>query len=497
MNDAVLCPTHRPSYVPLMPDDSTFLDATAQAELIRRGDATPAALVEAAIERIERLNPKLNAVIIPLFERARADAAGAVPDGPFRGVPFLAKDFLCYRAGEPLHMGARPLRDANFCAPSDTYLSEKFKAAGFITLGRTNTPELGTLPTTEPDAYGPTRNPWNPAHSTGGSSGGSAAAVASGMVAAAHGNDGGGSIRIPASACGLVGLKPSRGRTSFGPDLGDALGGLVGEGVLTRSVRDTAAILDAIAGAMPGDPYTATPPARPYREEVGRKPGKLRVGVLSRAPGEVFEVDKDCVQAAENAARLLESLGHTVEASHPAALDDLETARYFTTMYAANAARMLELLGLLTGRTIGQGDVDALNWALADMGRQLSASDYLATIDWLQNYTRRMASWWAGGFDLLVTPTLSSPPPPLGFFNPASEDPNLVGMRATQYAAFTLPFNMTGQPAISLPLHWSGAGLPIGVQLVAAYGGEDLLIRVASQLETAQPWAARRPPVSA
>ena len=480
-----------------MADDIAFLDATAQAELVRRGDATPAALVDAAIARIERLNPKLNAVIIPLFEKARAAAAGAVPDGPFHGVPFLAKDFLCYTAGDPLHMGARPLRDANFCAPGDTYLAEKFRAAGFITLGRTNTPELGTLPTTEPDAYGPTRNPWDTGRSSGGSSGGSAAAVASGMVPAAHGNDGGGSIRIPASACGLVGLKPSRGRTSFGPDLGDALGGLVGEGVLTRSVRDTAAILDAIAGAMPGDPYTAPAPARPFREEVGRSPGRLRVGVLSRAPGELFEVDRDCVQAAEGGARLLASLGHAVEAAHPAALDDPDVARYFTTMYATNAARMLELLGLLTGKTIGPADVDALNWALAEMGRQCSANDYLATVDWLHGYTRRMASWWASGFDLLVTPTLSSPPPPLGSFNPASEDPNMVGMRATQYATFTLPFNMTGQPAISLPLHWNGDGLPIGVQLVAAYGREDVLIRVAAQLEAAQPWAARKPPVSA
>ena len=271
----------------------------------------------------------------------------------------------------------------------------------------------------------------------------------------------------------------------------------MGEGVLTRSVRDTASILDAIAGAMPGDPYTAPAPARPFREEVGRSPGRLRVGVLSRAPGELFEVDRDCVQAAEGAARLLASLGHAVEASHPAALDDPDVARYFTTMYATNAARMLELLGLLTGKTIGPADVDALNWALAEMGRQCSANDYLATVDWLHGYTRRMASWWASGFDLLVTPTLSSPPPPLGSFNPASEDPNMVGMRATQYATFTLPFNMTGQPAISLPLHWNGDGLPIGVQLVAAYGREDVLIRVAAQLEAAQPWAARKPPVSA
>src|SRR5204863_749187 len=310
--------------------------------------------------------------------QAREAAAGELADGPFRGVPFLLKDLIAHSAGDPFHEGMRFLRDLGWTEGEDTELVSRFRRAGFVICGKTTTPELGILATTEPEAYGPTHNPWDASRSPGGSSGGSAAAVASGMVPAAHGNDGGGSIRIPASACGLVGLKPSRGRTSFGPDLGDALGGLVGEGVLTRSVRDTASILDAIAGAMPGDPYTAPAPARPFREEVGRSPGRLRVGVLSRAPGELFEVDRDCVQAAEGAARLLASLGHAVEASHPAALDDPDVARYFTTMYATNAARMLELLGLLTGKTIGPADVDALNWALAEMGRQCSANDYLA-----------------------------------------------------------------------------------------------------------------------
>src|SRR5262245_16735293 len=272
-----------------MADDLASLDATAQAALVRRGEVTPLDLVDGAIARIEALNPRLNAVIHPRFEKARAEAKQKdLPDGPFRGVPFLLKDFLALLAGEPIHLGARPLRDARFTAPHDSYLTEKFRAAGFVILGRTNTPELGVLPTTEPDAYGATRNPWNPNHSTGGSSGGSAAAVASRMVAAAHANDGGGSIRIPASECGLVGLKPSRGRTSFGPDLGDSIHGLVCEGVVTRSVRDTAAILDVIAGYMPGDPYTAPPPARPFREEVGAAVGRLRIGVLGRPPGEMF-----------------------------------------------------------------------------------------------------------------------------------------------------------------------------------------------------------------
>ena len=481
-----------------MMDDFADLDATAQADLVRRGAVTPRELVEAAIARIEALNPQLNAVIHPRFERARRLAASPdLPAGPFRGVPFLVKDLLCYEAGEPFHMGARPLRDAGFVAPGDTYLVEKFRAAGFVILGRTNTPELGTLPTTESDAYGPARNPWNPERSTGGSSGGSAAAVAARMVAAAHGNDGGGSIRIPASACGLVGLKPSRGRTSFGPDLGDVMGGMVAEGVVTRSVRDTAAILDAIAGYMPGDPYTAPPPARAYLQEVGAHPEALRIGVLGRAPCEAFALHPEAVTAVEEAGRLLESLGHSVEAGHPRALDETEAGQHFSVMYANALCGMVNLVGMLVGREIRPEDVDPLNWALAELGRACSASQYLATIEFLQGYTRRMAGWWAGGFDLLLTPTLPEPPPPLGTFTPARDNPVIAGMRASQYASFTSPFNLTGQPAVSLPLHWTADGLPVGVQLVAAYGREDLLVRVASQLEVAKPWGVRRPPISA
>jgi amidase len=480
-----------------MSDELAFLDATAQAELIRSGKARPSELVDAAIARIERLNPKLNAVIIPFFERARAEAAGKLPDGPFRGVPMLMKDFLGYTAGDATYMGTRPLKDLGFIAPSDTYIATKLRSAGFVLLGRTNSPELGTLPTTEPDSFGPTRNPWNTNHSTGGSSGGSAAAVASGMVAVGHANDGGGSIRIPASECGLVGLKPTRGRTSFGPDIGEPLFGLVAEGVVTRSVRDTAAVLDAIAGVMPGDPYGAPPPSRPYAQEVGAAPGKLRIGVLTRAPGEQFTVHPECVAAAENAGRLLEKLGHRVEAGHPAALDEQELGQHFSTMYATNAARLVEVLSLFCGRQLGAADFDNFNWTLAELGRAVSATQFIAALEWIHGFTRRIASWWESGFDLLLTPTLTLPPPPLGYFDPAREDPMLVGMKASQFAAYTLPFNMTGRPAISLPLHWTPDGLPVGVQLVADYAREDLLIRVAAQLEQAQPWASRRPLVHA
>ncbi len=477
-----------------MSDPFLAFDAVAQAELVRRGDATPIELVDAAIARCERVNPKLNAVITPLFDKARTAARDPkLPRGPFHGVPFLLKDLLAYGAGDPYHMGMGALRD--FVAPHDTYLVEKIRQAGFVVIGRTNTPELGTIPSTEPLAYGPTHNPWDPSRSPGGSSGGSTAAVAAGIVPAAHASDGGGSIRIPASACGLVGLKPSRARTSFGPDLGDGVGGLAVEGAVSRSVRDTAAILDVMEGYMPGDPYTAPPPRQPYREEVGSDPGRLRIGVMTQAPASSTMVDADCVAATEDVAKLLASLGHAVESSHPLALDDMETFQHFGIMFATSTTRLLDAIGGVLGRTLGPDDVEPFNWALAEMGQVVSARQYLATVDWLFGYTRRVASWWADGFDLLLTPTLPEPPWTLGGFH--GIDPLMAGLRAQSICAFTGPFNMTGQPAISLPLFWNAAGLPIGVQLVAAYGREDLLLRVAAQLEQARPWADRRPPITA
>ncbi|MBV8429679.1 MAG: amidase, partial [Solirubrobacterales bacterium] len=294
-----------------------FIDATEQARLVREGQASPTELVEEAIERLERLNPQLNAMIHPLVDQAREAAARELPNGPFRGVPFLIKDLSCYMKGVPVHEGMRALRDAGHVADHDMEITRRFRAAGFVTLGRTNVPELGILPTTEPVAYGPTHNPWDLDRSPGGSSGGSAAAVAAGIVAAAHASDGGGSIRIPASHCGLVGLKPSRARVTLAPDFGDVLGGLVIELALTRSVRDAAGILDAIQGPAPGDPYSAPPPARPYLEEVGAEPGQLRIGVMTDPPGGQFETHSECVQAARNAAAALEELGHHVEDSYP------------------------------------------------------------------------------------------------------------------------------------------------------------------------------------
>ncbi|HYV60853.1 MAG TPA: amidase [Acidimicrobiia bacterium] len=478
-----------------MSDDFAWMDATAQAELVRNGDATPTELVEAAITRIEKLDPQLNAVIHRLEDKATAAAADpALPDGPFRGVPFLVKDGVCHTAGDPFHCGMQVLKDVDWHEETDTWLAERFRAAGFVFVGKTNLPELASSVTTEPLAYGATHNPWNLDTSPMGSSGGSAAAVAAGIAPVAHGNDMGGSIRAPSSACGLVGLKPTRARTTLGPDLGEYWGPLTHEHVLTRSVRDTAGVLDATAGPGPGDPYTAPPPARCYRDDVGADPGRLRIGYrTTRTDGN--ELHPECVTAVEATARLLDELGHDVS---PARLDILETADIgFLGIYASAITRDLERWSARLGRTLEPTDLDPINALNVEMGRALTGAQYLAALETAQAWSRQVAAWWSDGNDILVTPTLPDPPPRLGELAPDADDVMAVLPRMGSYASFTSLFNITGQPAISLPLHWTADGLPIGVQLVAAYGREDVLIRLASQLEQAQPWASRRPPTSA
>jgi amidase len=473
-----------------MNDEIPTLDATAQAELVRRGEITPEEAVEAAIARIERLNPGLNAVIHPLFEKARETARSGPPDGPFRGVPFLVKDAVCHTAGDPFHVGMRFLKERSFEAKSDTELARRFRAAGFVFVGKTNTPELAMSTTTEPLAYGATRNPWELGHSPGGSSGGSAAAVAAGLVPVAHANDMGGSIRIPASHCGLVGLKPTRARGTLAPEFSEYWGPLTHEHVVTRSLRDCAAVLDAVAGPAPGDPYTAPAPLRPFAQEVGADPGCLRIGLVTSSA--LFEVHGDCVRAAEATARLLEQLGHRVEPLRPAALARAEFGPWIT----AGIARDLDRWSECTGDKIGSDDVEPLNWMLAEAGRSLTGAQYVAQEEAAWAWAREVQQPWSEGLDLLLTPTAALPPPPLGWLAPTVEPFELLH-RLGQQTVFTLPFNVTGQPAISLPLHWNEAGLPIGVQLVAATGREDVLFRVGSQLEAARPWAGRRPRVHA
>jgi amidase len=473
------------------------LDAVGHAELVRKGEASPRELVDAAIARIEKENAELNAVIHPSFEKARAQAsASRLPQGPLHGVPFLMKDLGGQTAGDPYHAGMRFLRDAGWRETDDSYFAAKLRAAGAVFLGRTNTPELGLLPTTEPAAYGATKNPWDPSRSAGGSSGGAAAAVASRMVPVAHASDGGGSIRIPASHCGLVGLKTTRGRCSFGPGLGERWGGFSVELVVSRSVRDSAMVLDVVQGPMPGDPYAAAPPARPYLDEVGAPPGRLRIGLMTKGPRTVA-VDAECAAAAQRAARTLEGLGHTIEESYPPALDEPHAMNAFVTVVAVSVARALETWSAKVGRPVEKGGVEPLTWALAEMARSWSSTRYLEALESVHAFGRRLAGWWEKGFDLLLTPTTAEPAPLLGEMTSPPEMPLKGFLRAAPFGAFTSSFNMSGQPAVSLPLHWSRDGLPVGVQLVAAVGREDLLLRVASQLEEAAPWAQRRPPVSA
>ena len=365
-----------------------------------------------------------------------------------------------------------------------------------VVLGRTNTPELGTTISTEPEAHGPTRNPWSPEHSAGGSSGGSGAAVASLMVPAAHASDGGGSIRIPASENGLVGLKPTRARVSEGPRVGDSWAGATVHGAVTRTVRDAAAVLDALAGAEPGDPYPAPPLPGPLADEVGRDPGTLRVGVLDRPLLPGVEAGPDVAEAVASAAALLEQLGHGVELGHPAAMEEERFVDTFTTVVAANVALDLDLWSTEIGRELTADDVEERNWMFSAIGHATTAPQYLEAVRWQQAWSRRMAGWWdrdGDAFDLLVCPVLNGPPPPLGWLT----DPVEGLGRVTALMQYTAQFNVTGQPAVSLPLWWNDEGLPIGVQFVAPYGREDLLVRVAAQLEAAAPWADRVPPIHA
>ena len=479
-----------------MTDELAKLDATATAELIRSRELSALEVVDAAIGRIEKLDPTLNAVIIPLFEEARHAAAGKLPDGPFRGVPFLLKDLDVSFEGRPFHAGMRALERANYVSTQNSYLVDKFLEAGLLVLGKTNTPELGLAVTTEPRSYGPCHNPWNPDYSTGGSSGGSAAAVASGMVPAAHASDGGGSIRIPASECGLVGLKPSRGRLSMGPEYGEYWAGFVTSHVVTRSLRDSAGILDAVAGPMPGDPYCAPPPPGPYAAEIGADPGRLRVGLMPVSAQGAPACHPECSAAVESAGRLLEALGHDVEVAYPAALDEYARVQGgFGPLVGCWTAKGLAHWGRELGRPLQESDVEPDTWLLAKMGESITAQAYIETLEDLHAWSRQAASWWASGFDLLVTPTIAIPPPRLGELLGTPENPTAGMQKLAEVTPYTIPFNITGQPAISLPLAWGRAGLPIGVQFVAAAHREDLLFRVASQLESAQPWCERRPGV--
>jgi amidase len=473
------------------------LDATAQADLVKQKKVSPAELVDAAIRRIEAHDGELNAVIMRRFDEARAEAANVPADAPFQGVPIVVKDIVAQVAGMPYTAGTRPLKAAGHTAKRDSYLVESLRKAGFVIVGKTNTSELGILPAAEPAAWGATKNPYDPTRSTGGSSGGTGAAVAAGLVPVGHGNDGGGSIRIPSSCCGLVGLKPSRGRSSMGPDVQEINGGLVAEHVLARSVRDSARILDLLHGYRPGDPYVAPVPARPYADEVGAKVERLRVRFYTKyitPMGTIADSHPDVVAGVQKTARLLADQGHDVEEGEIPALQHKEYVARFLAVWASGVAVDLENIAAITGKPVAEADVESLTWALASMGRAVNGPAYALGWQFLRARGREVAEWFQS-HDLWLTPTITQPPLPLGSFPSSPKDPMGAIFKAAELAPFTAPFNSTGNPAISLPLHQTASGLPIGVQLVAAYGREDLLLRVAAHLEQAAPWqhAATRP----
>jgi amidase len=476
-------------------DSYANLDATDLAEQVATGQTTAADLLEVAISRAEACNGDINAIIIDQYQKAREEAAGDLPDGPFRGVPFLTKDLGPTLAGERTYSGMQLLKDRNAPAPVDTYLARRFRDAGLVNFGRTNTPELGLCPTTEPLCDGPTRNPWDLTRTPGGSSGGSASAVASRIVPVAHGNDGGGSLRIPASACGIVGLKPSRGRISSGPLFGEAWHGLATEGVMGWSIRDIAKFMDLMSGYVPGDPYTALPFATPCAEEVRTAPGALRIGFMAERPWQSGPLHADCKTAVEHAAGLLDSLGHQLSESSPDAYQDISGIDNLFTIVETHTHATLGLLGQELGNPISQDEVEPYTWYCAERGSQISSAQYLQAVDELHLWSRRMARFWAD-FDVLLTPTLGEPPVELGDLAGAHPDPARTRARHYDFMPFTPAQNATGDPAISLPLYWNDADLPIGVQLVALHGQEGLLLQLAKQLEEAAPWCDKMPPTA-
>ncbi len=473
------------------------LDGLAMAELVRRGEVSARELVEAALARAERLNPSLNAIVVGRAAEARAEADGPLPDSPLAGVPFLLKDLIAEPAGLAHSEGMRFL--AGHVAEEDSTLVARQRAAGLIIIGRTNTSELGMLPATESARWGPAHNPWDLARSTSGSSGGSAAAVAAGIVPLAHGNDAGGSLRCPASCCGIFGFKPTRGRNPLGPHYGDLMSGLVQEHGMSWSVRDNAALLDATSGPEVGDPYAAPAHAGSFLAEVEREPGRLRIAFADAAPSGA-PVHGDCVAAVREVAALCESLGHGVEEASPT-FDSASMSRAFVDVVAAGCAFDLDYWGERTGREARAEDVEANlieanTWALASRGRRLDGGTYLGALHRLQVAMRAIGRFFED-YDVWLTPTMAVPPLPLGSFHWTRETRAEVAANVQASIEFTQIGNVTGGPAMSLPLHWNAAGLPIGTHFQGRFGDEATLYRLAGQLERARPWRDRRPPIVA
>jgi Asp-tRNA(Asn)/Glu-tRNA(Gln) amidotransferase A subunit family amidase len=462
-------------------------DAVGLADLIRRKEITAAEALEAAIARAEAVNGRLNAINLPLYDSARASAAGAVGKGPLAGVPFLLKDLGAYMAGVPTAAGSKVF--ATSPPAADNAVVTAYREAGLVVFGKTNTPEFGLEPVTEPELFGPSRNPWNSDHTPGGSSGGAAAAVAAGIVPAAHASDGGGSIRIPASCCGLFGMKPSRGRVSLAP-ADEGWGGFSIQHVVSRTVRDSAVLLDVVSRPQPGDPYWAPPSEQPFAQEAGRDAGILKVAFTTQAIAS-GAIDPVCADAVRDAARLCQDLGHHVEEIK---LDwEYEPVREAAGLIvAANIATLLNNEAARRGSEIGDDEIDAYTLALYRRGREVAASQYIRALQ-IAHAFGRLAARTFQGFDVLLTSTLGLPPPPVGWLR--GGDPRGYQKRLFEFMPNTQAFNVTGQPAMTVPLAWTRDGLPVGVQFVGQPAGEGVLFRLAAQLEKARPWASRLPPV--
>lgn len=469
----------------------TDSDAVRLAELVRKREVSPAELTEIAIGLIEALDPKVNAVVIRVFDEARKRAAAPAGEGPFAGVPFLLKDIGSTCAGMKLTAGLAYRKDV--VSTSDSEMIRRIKAAGFNLLGRTNVPENGWCIATEPRAYGPTLNPWNGAVTPGGSSGGSAVAVAARMVPMAEGTDGGGSIRVPASCCGLVGLKPSRGRITYGPEDVDIWFGSVYFFALSRTVRDTAAFLDAVAGNMPGDLYTPPAPERPWRGGLSERPRKLHIGYTLTTPwGPAFA--PEVAKAVSDTAALLSQLGHEVEL-HPFTSELEEAWVAYNRINAVQTVLDFAQLATIVGRPVKQSDLAAFNWSLLQRGRSLSATEHAASINAVRKANQRIQQELLG-YEAFLTPTLTQLPRPVGYWDMNEPDVDRYTAKWTD-AAFMFAFNISGLPAISVPATWTQDDVPIGVQLVGRFGDEATILRLAAQLEEARPWIARRPAICA
>ncbi len=488
-------------------------DGLGLAQLVKKKEISAAELCEEAITRIERVNPTLNAVITPMYDLARKAVQAILPDGPFHGVPFLLKDLLGDFAGVPQTMGSKALK--NYIPAQDSELVRRYKKAGLVILGKTNTPEFGLKGVTEPELHGPTRNPWNTERTPGGSSGGSAAAVASGMVPIASANDGAGSIRIPAACCGVFGLKVTRGRTPNGPIHGRTWQGAVVEHVISRSVRDSAAILDATQGPDIGAPFVIPPPDRPYLEEIQQSPGSLKIAFQTQSPIDTA-VHPDCIQAVENAVGLLEELGHTVEEAQPD-VDGRALAKGLIVLYSGEVAAVLDDLIPLLDRKVKPSDVESITWTLGLLGRTYSAGRIVkAKREWER--AARMMGRFQETYDIYLTPTLAYPPVKIGELDPRPIELALLKIINTlrlgrlllatgaidkmaldnlSKTPFTQLANFTGQPAMSVPLYWSSDEMPCGLHFMGRYGDEATLLRLAAQLEKAQPWFNKRPAVFA